>query len=386
MESSVKTMTVNRMSEQAKLLEPVAFLIVEDNPEHAEIAMRVVKKSGFCRRIDHVNNGAEALDYLQNQGKYQDKTKYPLPDIILTDIDMPVMDGFETVEKIKSIKALEHIPILSVSSHFDNNSRLRMLRLGAVDSIVKPFNPEELQARIGTHIKLKQVNERMVRAEKRYVAGLVSSGISHEIRNRFNSIKMAMYVLRGKIQVDDETGVYISGIEDEITRGTKLVDELLKFSDPRPPCFEKLSVRDIVQYLENMIRSQVKPEIVLNVKEVPDDMPFIHGDSMQLIQALSNIAMNAIEAMPEGGELGIEAEHLDDAGMVSVVISDTGAGMTEDVINKIYDPFFSTKEMGSGLGLSVCMSLIKEHGGELFAESEPGNGSRFITQIPVYRD
>lgn len=381
----VNDIPLNKLQEEVKLLEPVNFLIVEDNPDHAEITKRVVRKSGFSKRIDIVTNGAEAIEYLSNMGKYEDKNKYPMPDIILTDIDMPVMDGFQVVENIKSNKRFEHIPVLSVSSHFDNESRLRMLRLGAVDSIVKPFNPEELQARIGTHIKLKQINDRMIRAEKNYVATLVSQGISHEIRNRFNSIKLAVYMMKEKIDKESEGRDYIAGIENEIDRGTKLVDELLKFSNPRKPYFEKLDLRDVIDYVVRMLKTNERENIELNVAEIPADFPFILGDSTQIVQVFSNIALNALEAMEKGGTLGIEVERLDEENVVNVHFSDTGTGIKEDVIEKIFDPFFSTKEMGSGLGLSVCKSLVKEHGGDILVESKTGNGSRITVQFPVLK-
>lgn len=381
----VSDIPMNKLQEEVKLLEPVNFLIVEDNPDHAEITKRVVKKSGFSKRIDIVTNGGEAIEYLSNTGKYEDKSKYPLPDIILTDIDMPVMDGFQVVENIKRNKKFEHIPVLSVSSHFDNESRLRMLRLGAVDSIVKPFNPEELQARIGTHIKLKQINDRMIRAEKNYVATLVSQGISHEIRNRFNSIKLAVYMMKEKIDKESEGRDYIAGIENEIDRGTKLVDELLKFSNPRKPYFEKLDLRDVIDYVVRMLKTNERENIELNVAEIPADFPFILGDSTQIVQVFSNIALNALEAMENGGLLSIEVENLEEENVVNVHFCDTGTGIKEDVIEKIFDPFFSTKEMGSGLGLSVCKSLVKEHGGDILVESKSDKGSRITVQFPVLK-
>lgn len=376
--------TMNKLKEEARLLEPVNFLIVEDNPDHAEITKRVVKKSGFSKRIDIVSNGAEALEYLSNSGKYEDRLKFPQPDIILTDIDMPVMDGFQVVEKIKSNKKYEHIPVLSVSSHFDNESRLRMLRLGAVDSIVKPFNPEELQARIGTHIKLKQINERMVRAEKNYVASLVSQGISHEIRNRFNSIKLAVFMMKERMEPDSVAKEYISGIEGEIDRGTKLVDELLKFSNPRLPYFEKLDLHDVIDYVVRMLNANERENIVLKVSEIPAGFPSILGDSTQIVQVFSNIIYNALEAMESGGELSIDVERMDEDSVVNIHFTDTGAGIAEEIADKIFDPFFTTKEMNSGLGLSVCVSLVKAHGGDILVESEPGKGSRVTVQFPVY--
>lgn len=380
----VSDIAINKLKEEARLLEPVNFLIVEDNPDHAEITKRVVKKSGFSKRIDIVTNGAEALEYLSNSGKYEDKAKFPQPDIILTDIDMPVMDGFQVVEKIKSDKKYEHIPVLSVSSHFDNESRLRMLRLGAVDSIVKPFNPEELQARIGTHIKLKQINERMVRAEKNYVASLVSQGISHEIRNRFNSIKLAVYMMKERLDLDGDAKDYISGIEGEIDRGTKLVDELLKFSNPRLPYFEKLDLHDVIDYVVRMLNANERENIKLSVAEIPQGFPCILGDSSQVVQIFSNIILNALEAMKNGGELSIAVENNDEDSVINVHISDTGDGIAEDVIDKVFDPFFTTKEMNSGLGLSVCVSLVKAHGGDILIESEQRKGSRITVQFPVY--
>jgi signal transduction histidine kinase len=167
-------------------------------------------------------------------------------------------------------------------------------------------------------------------------------------------------------------------MDDEISSSNKIIDDLLNFSRVSKPAVSPAKIQKVV---EDTLSHLTVPENVEVINKLDDNLPEIQIDASQIRQVFTNIATNAIQAMPEGGKLTIDARKGDK--FLEVAISDTGDGIPEDVLRKIFDPLFTTRAKGIGLGLAVCKSIIERHGGAIEVVSKVGEGALFTVKLPL---
>lgn len=225
----------------------------------------------------------------------------------------------------------------------------------------------------------KKMEERMREAEKLITLGHLAAGIAHEINNPLGNIAIYLHLLEEKIKkedIDEELEI----IKREIKRAKKIIEDLLEFSKPKKLKIEKIDINKIIEDSLNLIKNMPpNTKIIKKFSSIEE----IYGEKERLMQVFLNIIVNACQAMPNGGELKIETFKEDKK--IKIKISDTGVGIPEEDINRIFEPFFTTKEpgKGSGLGLSVAMSIIKEHKGEIEVESKVNKGTTFTITLPL---
>ncbi len=170
-------------------------------------------------------------------------------------------------------------------------------------------------------------------------------------------------------------------INKEVDRIDNLVQELLNFAKPNPPQLNEVNIHQLIeQTLEPLNNDLIRHKINLNVSFKNKNI-LIHIDRQQIKQALLNIFLNAIDAMPEGGLLSVNTSA--QSNKLCVTITDTGKGISSEDIKHIFDPFFSKKDHGTGLGLSITYEIVKNHNGKIFAESELGKGTTFRIELPL---
>jgi PAS domain S-box-containing protein len=234
----------------------------------------------------------------------------------------------------------------------------------------------------------RQVEAALQRAQQLKMVGELAAGLAHEIKNPLAGIKGSIQVLVETLNMAEEDRSLILKAIDEIKRIETLLKSLLNFA--KPPKLQ-LMPTDINDLLDKAIALSLKhPSLApsgsktINVlKDFDSDLYEIMADPMQLQQVFLNLMFNAIEAMPQGGALAVKTL-LDDAdNMLRIAISDSGKGMEPLILNQIFQPFFTTKRKGSGLGLSICQRLVDQHGGKISAESAPGKGTVFTLLIPI---
>jgi signal transduction histidine kinase len=247
---------------------------------------------------------------------------------------------------------------------------------------------EELQA---SHKKLELANkelretqEQLIRSEKLAAIGQLSSGVGHELRNPLGAIKNAIFYIQRRVAKTDLPTVeprvveFLGIIDEEVDAANKVITDLLGFSR-----VAQLTVSpvNIVGEIEDALRHTPQPENIDLVKDINNDLPMVMVDADQIRQVFINIILNAQQAMPDGGYLNIQTRSKD--GVVEVDFTDTGCGIPESDINKIFDPLFTTKAKGIGLGLSVCKSILERHGGGIRVESKVGKGTTFTVSLPT---
>jgi signal transduction histidine kinase len=242
---------------------------------------------------------------------------------------------------------------------------------------------EELQA---TNDKLIETQEQLIRSEKLAAIGQLASAVGHELRNPLGAIKNAVFYVRRQIAKTDLPATeprvpeFLDIIDDEVNAANKVITDLLGFSRVAKPTVSPVSIAGVI---EDTLRHIHLPENVELTKDIDNNLPMVMVDADQIRQVFLNIALNALQAMPESGRLDIWAT--DKGKFVEVEFTDTGSGIPEEIKNKIFDPLFTTKAKGVGLGLSVCKSILDRHQGDIRVESEVGKGATFTISLPTNR-
>jgi signal transduction histidine kinase len=240
---------------------------------------------------------------------------------------------------------------------------------------------EELQA---TNDKLIETQEQLIRSERLAAIGQLASGVGHELRNPLGAIKNAGFYIRRRLANTDLPNTepkvmeFLDLIDEEVNSANKVITDLLGFSRVAKPTVAPVSIAGVI---EDALRDTPLPENVELIKEINNNLPMVMVDADQIRQVILNIAINAIQAMPEGGRLDIRASSK--GKFVEVEFADTGGGIPEDIKNKIFDPLFTTKAKGVGLGLSVCKSILERHEGDIRVKSQEGKGTTFTLSLPA---
>jgi len=231
--------------------------------------------------------------------------------------------------------------------------------------------------------ELRDAQEQLVRRERLAVLGQLAGGVGHELRNPLGAIKNAAYFLNMVIEdPDPEVKETLEILDKEVGTCAKIISSLLDFARPKPLVRRKVDVNEVVQ--EALSRTTV-PENVEVVSQLGEALPAILADPDQLTQVFSNIILNGIQAMPEGGQLVVKTSEVSGKlpkSEVAVSITDTGVGISEEDLEKIFEPLFTTKAKGIGLGLAVTKTLVEGHGGSIEVESTVGEGSTFTVRLP----
>lgn len=233
-------------------------------------------------------------------------------------------------------------------------------------------------------LELRQ--DELVQSRKIAAIGTLTSGIAHELNNPINNISItAESLIDDFYDLPDERKIrLIEDIFSQSERASQVVRNLLDFSRYESPSLELLSVAEVIDDTLKLVKNQMALSQISLRLEVPADLPCIQGNKRNLEQVFLNLLLNAIQAMSNGGAITIRAQSLSD-GYLEVDVSDTGEGISQEDLAHIFDPFFSTKEVGrgTGLGLSVSYGIIKKHNGRIKVESEVGRGSTFSVYLPI---
>ena len=238
----------------------------------------------------------------------------------------------------------------------------------------------------------RRIEEDLAKNERLESIGVLAGGIAHDFNNTLTAIEGNIIVAKAHLKVDHKAYERLVEAEKAAHRARNLTRQLLTFARGGKPIKTILNIGDIVRdsTLFALSGSTIRPELV-----IPVDLWPVEADEEQLKQVLHNLVSNADQAMPDGGRLTVTAENVvigDDEVLtllggeyVRIMVSDTGTGIPRELVSKIYEPYFTTRQSGSGLGLTVTHSIIRNHGGTIEVESSPGAGTTFIVYLPATR-
>ncbi|HCZ10727.1 MAG TPA: hypothetical protein DHV16_00400 [Nitrospiraceae bacterium] len=229
---------------------------------------------------------------------------------------------------------------------------------------------------------LRSMEERLRQAERLAAVGKFAAGIAHEINNPIGNV-IGIAKLMGKNYVDNDAREDIETIIKNADRCARITKDLLSYSRQSPPRKEPVSLGALIDDAINTVKHQIRSDNIEITKRLCVNPAALSADPLQISQVLNNILLNAAQSIKGSGSIKIETLAAGDT--AEVVITDTGCGMDEDIKDRIFDPFFTTKAVGegTGLGLAISYGIVRNHGGEIFVESEKGRGSAFRIKLPI---
>ena len=234
--------------------------------------------------------------------------------------------------------------------------------------------------------EIKRLQQQLIQSEKLAALGQLVSGVAHELNNPLTSVLGYTQLLLMRNQLDPQAAEQLEIVSQEADRARRIVRNLLSFSRQHKPSRAEVDLNELVERTLELRAYEMKVNNISVCRE-PGDIPCVMADEHQLQQVFLNIIINAEQAIESGsraGHLTVKTE-MDVSNRVRIVIADNGPGVPPHIVEKLFDPFFTTKPVGqgTGLGLSISYGIVKEHGGVIKVESEPGRGARFIIELPV---
>ncbi len=236
---------------------------------------------------------------------------------------------------------------------------------------------------------LREIQSKLVRSEKLISMGRLSAGVAHEIRNPLNAMKGAIVYLQRRRSDDPLMCEYTKLILEEIERLNQFVTEFLYFARQSAPKLAPTNLNELLQNTLNLFEEKLREKGINIVKNLDSSLPFLLIDPNQIEQVIVNLLINACDAMPEGGVLELstkiimEGKGVDSSFKALINIGDDGPGISHEHFQNIFDPFFSTKETGTGLGLPISLGIVESHGGKLKVLSQEGEGTKVIIELPI---
>jgi signal transduction histidine kinase len=232
--------------------------------------------------------------------------------------------------------------------------------------------------------ELQHRQEELLQAKKMAAIGTFASGIAHELNNPINNISLCVesYIRDYGTLSDAERLELLNDISEQTDRAATIVRNLLDFSRPKKAALQRISIEEIIRSSVKLAKNQFALSGIEVDMAIPANLPPVYGERSGLKQVFVNLFVNSAQAMPEGGKLTIEAK--DKGDFIQIVVADTGPGIPPENLPRIFDPFFSTKEVGhgTGLGLSVTYGIIKKYRGDIQVSSIPGEGTKFTIYLP----
>ncbi len=328
--------------------------------------------------------------------------------LILMDVKMPDMDGYEVAELLRYEEETQHIPIIFITGyHQEQHHVFKGYQAGAVDYLLKPINPYILKSKIAIFIELHRQKKQIIEqaktirhSQKMAMLGTLAAGIAHNFNNLLMPIVTFSEVSLKRLAPDHEAFTCMQQVTRSAQRAKDLVAQILLFARQDDTKMTPLSLFEVLQEVADLLQEMVGRSITIIQKSrqgIPHDLPLIIGNASKLHQVLMNLCINAADAMPEGGELSLTLDKITfkswltsqgqtlAGNYIRLSVQDTGCGMDETILAHSFEPFFSLKQAagGTGLGLPMVLSIMEQHKGGIDVQSQLDQGTCFHLYFPA---
>jgi len=373
------------------------ILIIDDNAVNRE----VVK----TRLEMHQYRTCEAADGMEGLKKIKEEK----PDLIILDLMMPRMSGYEFCKKVRKNQSADELPVIMLTAKTEMGDKVYGLQVGANDYISKPFHKEELVARVGVLLKLRamtqelkrwnleletrvdertkelaKAQEQLIQAEKMATVGTLAGGVAHEINNPLTAVLTNAQLLKLMGRPEDKESIEL--IEEGAKRCQTIIRKLMKYarkSSAETPA-APVNLAEVIRSVKGMLGYQLEQENVVIELDLEEQLQ-TEGWANELEQVFTNLFLNARDAIlskKTEGKISVIANSTE--ADLKVTVKDNGVGIKKDHLKKIFDPFFTTKDVGrgTGLGLAVTYGILEKHGARVEVLSEPNVGTEFHIKLP----
>ncbi len=378
------------MTEQLQISRQATILMVDDVPSNLAALSDMLTTFGY--RVQQARNGRSALELI----------KAKLPDLILLDINMPDMNGYEVCERLKVDANTRDIPVIFISALSETENVVRGFELGGVDYITKPFQFREVVARVQNQLMLayqRRQIEALRAQDRQYFESLNRMKdqfirmATHDLRNPLNVILGYTHVLnRLEVAPSDKSLLQqsVENIRDSVEKMRMLVTDMLDLAQLETGSRLILTDVGLGDFLEKCLSSfhvLANQHNIELVYEAPPGSVRIQVDESYMTRVIDNLVSNAIKYSPNGGKVTVRAWAKDRR--AGIEVCDTGIGILATDLPHLFDAFYRVQTdaiegiEGSGLGLSIVKTIIEQHGGTITVQSEPGKGSIFRIVLPV---
>lgn len=367
------------------------ILIVDDNPNNLRLLISLLSEKGY--QVRPANGGPRALATVEKEK----------PELILLDINMPEMDGYEVCRRLKAEPLTQEIPVLFISANDEPLDKIKGFEAGAVDYISKPFDALELYARVRTHLELKLARDRLTAINQQLqdsnamLQGLNQikdeflGMVSHDLKNPLSSILLFSRYMESRSLSEEKSHEIGRLITRAGRRMFRLIEDLLDLNKLEQGCLllekELLDLKKLIpDWLSDFEQRAAEKQQMLKWENASGNYAF-WGDAMRLRQVLDNLISNALKFSPSGSEIRVKLAR--ETEKILITIQDQGPGLSEDDQRQLFQKFTrlsprpTAGEHSSGLGLFISQKLIQAMQGEIMCQSSPGQGTSFIVRLPA---
>lgn len=359
------------------------ILVVDDTLPNLELLSEMLKARGY--RVRPVPSGDLALQAAKSNP----------PDLILLDVHMPEMDGYEVCEHLKADEQLQDIPVLFISGLSETTDKVRAFQVGGADYITKPFQFEEVEARVATHLELRRQRRELVQSYEQLqkleaLRDDLIHMIVHDLRTPLTNILCSLELIQEVDYDRERTQEFVPVAVESGRTLVGMVDDMLDISklEAGQMTLEitEFSVAEVIETaLDSVRRLASQKGLELSTDVSPLDLR-LHADEEKVRRALTNLLGNAVKFTYEGS---VRVQARGEDGGVLISVTDTGEGLPEGDRERIFDKFSQVEARseghttGTGLGLTFVKLAVEAHGGKVWVESELGKGSTFHVSLPA---
>jgi len=359
------------------------ILIADDVPKNLQLLGNILKDE-VETELAFATNGLQVLSFVKEH----------IPDMILLDVMMPEMDGFETCRQLKQKKETRDIPVIFLTARVDTADIVRGFELGAVDYVTKPFESVELLARVNTHLALKKMRDDLV--EMNMTKDKFFSIISHDLKNPMGALLTLSELLNTNFgtYTPEREKVLIQTMYESSKSAFNLLENLLVWSRSQRGKIEfspqRMRIREVIEGVIQILKQCfLKKDI--GVEDLVDYELHVFADRNMMETIIRNFISNGIKFTGEEGKIVIDSQIVENGSgkMAQISVRDNGVGIPAEVIDKLFsiDSNYTTpgtnEEPGTGLGLVLCAEFVRTNGGEVWVESVEGSGSTFYFTVPL---